>query len=513
MPAPRNKKKAECERRMDLIPCSAPDTGNYFCTWDSQCDHINTMKDRPEGFTSRDAMCEEFLFGKNGVLESFDGVRGDLIVVLDDGWDVPYRAKDTRVFGSLEADPERFPSLRGLPPAARLKKLSERVRAMGYRGLGLWVPTQTPSLVNGREIARTPDEERLYWEERARWCGEAGIVYIKADWGAHQGDADYCAMMTRCMRKYAPGVIMEHGLTGRPLFETEENGHAVPEGVRNYLRKVLPFCDRLRTYDVVHELKYASTVDRAAICLETARSVPESDAALNIEDTALIGAALGCSIGVMRHELEKKRKYLPLPPRPVSDSVRALRWQRIAPPFAAGGTPLEISSERLKDVWHCPERAPGFWPDVKKGDYYVTAPAAIARNMPLPEVTAEGEKPYVLCSVHPENGALCVAATPRAVGGELYAALPARVTVRGRSADAPIGVFGSFDSLTVLFDGPVGDRRVYAQDLNSGEALDVTDNVTLDGRGLTVPGGLLTRIGQPEEPGDAIPAVVIGLKV
>ena len=256
---------------MNLIPEQPQVTGNYFCTWDSQCDHMYTWKDRPADRSARDAMTEDFLFGKNGLLNSFQGIREDLIVVLDDGWDVPFGATDSRVFGSLEADVERFPSLRNLTPAQRLEALSNRIRALGYRGLGLWVPTQSPSLVNGRKITRTPDEERLYWEERARWCHDGGVLYLKADWGAHQGDAAYCAMMTDCMRKYAPGLSIEHGMTGRPLFESEKDGPAVSEKLEAYLEKVLPVSDYLRTYDVCHELKYASTVDRTAICLQAAQ--------------------------------------------------------------------------------------------------------------------------------------------------------------------------------------------------------------------------------------------------
>ena len=108
---------------MNLIPDKPRITGNYFCTWDAQCDHMYTWKDRPADRGARDAMNEDFLFGENGLLNSFDGVRADLTVVLDDGWDVPYGAKDSRIFGSLEADPERFPTLAGLAPAQRLRAL------------------------------------------------------------------------------------------------------------------------------------------------------------------------------------------------------------------------------------------------------------------------------------------------------------------------------------------------------------------------------------------------------
>lgn len=495
---------------MNLIPAIPQVTGNYFCTWDSQCDHMHTWKNRPAGLSSRDAMNEEFLFGENGLLNGFEGVREDLIVVLDDGWDVPYGAKDSRIFGSLEADPERFPSLAGLAPAERLRTLSDRIRALGYRGLGLWVPTQSPSLVNGKEITRTPEEERLYWEERAKWCRDGGVLYLKADWGAHQGDADYCAMMTACMRKYAPGLSVEHGFSGHPLFESEKDGPAVPAHEEAYLEKVLPVSDYLRTYDVCHELRYASTVNRAAICLKAAHAC-KADAVLNIEDTALIGAALGCSVGVMRHALEMKRKYLPLPPRPVAESAAALRWQRIAPPFAAGSGSLLISDERLRDVWRCPVRESGLWPDVPAGDYFVTAPAAIARNMPLPEVFAEGEKPYVLCSIHPDTGALCVAVTPRTFPDGIDQTPLAEIRVKGASPEKPVGIFGSFTTLTVEFSEPTEGCRAYAQNMLSDTAEDVTAFVRLSGGSLTVPGDLVRRIGAQKNGGNGLPAVVIQL--
>ena len=494
--------------KMNLIPAEPKVTGNYFCTWDSQCDHMYTWNERPKDRSARDAMCDDFLFGENGLLQSFEGVREDLIVVLDDGWDVPYGASDHRIFGSLEADPERFPALRDLSPAERLKNLSERIQAMSYRGLGLWVPAQSPSLTGGKESTRTPQEERLYWEERAGWCGEAGVLYLKVDWGAHSGDAEYRKMMTECMRKYAPGLSVEHAYVGHPLFE--KDGPEVPQERQEYLQKVLPVSDYLRTYDVCHELKYASTVDRAAICLKAAHAC-RSDAVLNIEDTALIGAALGCAVGVMRHDLEKKRKYVTLPPRLVSETAAALRWQRIAPPFAAGSTDLAVSGERLKDVWHCPKREPGLWPDVPQGDYYVTAPALIARNMPLPEVCADGDKPYVLCSIHPDNGALCVAITPRTFVEGVDLAPLADIRVKGGSPDKPVGLFGRFSSLAIEFEQPVENLRVYAQNLLCDAAVDVTAQVMLSGSRLTIPGNLMLTVGAPEDGDNGIPAIVLKL--
>lgn len=211
----------------------------------------------------------------------------------------------------------------------------------------------------------------------------------------------------------------------------------------------------------------------------------------------------------MRHDLERRRKYLPLPPRPVAESAAALRWQRIAPPFAAGKGELTISEERLKDVWRCPKRAPGLWPNVPEGDYHVTAPASIARNMPLPEVSGEGEKPYVLCSVHPDYGALCVAVTPRTLPEGIDLTLPADIKVRGAKADAPIGLFGRFSSLTVDFGKRIEGSRVYAQSMLSDTARDVTALVELSGSRLTVPGGLMTAVDAGADAENRIPAVVL----
>lgn len=496
---------------MNLIPERFFDTGNYFCTWDSQGNAMYLRNPYADSIPCRDAMCEEFLFGDGGLLNSFSGVRGDLIVVLDDGWDVPYGATDTRVFGSLEVDPERFPSLKNLSPAKRLKALNEKVVSLGYRGMGLWVPTQMPYLVDGKEVARTAKEERLHWEERARWCHEAGILYWKADWGKYQGDPQYAVMMSECVRKFAPNLKLEHGFVEYQLLESETSGYEPADWQKDYLKEVLPVDDYLRTYDVVHELKYASTVNRTAICLEAAAEIDGPCAVLNVEDTALIGAALGCSIGVMRHDFEKNGTYVPLPARPVSEIECALRWQRIAPPFSANIGKLEISKERLMDVWHCPERAANLWPSLPQGDYYVTAPSAISRNMPLPKVTAKGDKPYVVSSVHPENKALCVAVTPRSINGKIHLTPLAEISVKGGVASALLGVFGRFNTLSVEFDEEVENCRVFAQNMLSNTAQEVTGRVLLSGNMMTIGGDLMLQIGTPEDAESSIPAVVFKL--
>jgi hypothetical protein len=51
-------------------------------------------------------------------------------------------------------------------------------------------------------------------------------------------------------------------------------------------------------------------------------------------------------------------------------------------------------------------------------------------------------------------------------------------------APGPYGIFGSFTTLTLVFDRPLRGRRVIVQDLASDQALDVTNRVRIDCRSL-----------------------------
>jgi hypothetical protein len=148
---------------------------------------------------------------------------------------------------------------------------------------------------------------------------------------------------------------------------------------------------------------------------------------------------------------------------------------------------------------------------VSEGDYYVTAPAAVSRNMPLPKVEAAGEKPYVVCSAHPDSGALCVAVTPRTFGGQIDVTPPAVIQLKGSRASVPIGLFGSFASISIDFDEPVEGCRVVAQSLLSDMAQAVTDFVSLSGCRLSVPGDLMFRLGGAGDSTRSIPAIVLRL--
>ena len=112
---------------------------DYFCTWETQ-------RALWKGKTcERDNMNEEVLFGPNGWADLFPEARAGLVMVLDDGWDVPYGAvnKDDgyAAFGSLIPDAGRFPSLTG-STVSKLRQLRRRLEDRGWGGLGLWVAAQ-----------------------------------------------------------------------------------------------------------------------------------------------------------------------------------------------------------------------------------------------------------------------------------------------------------------------------------------------------------------------------------
>jgi len=96
----------------------------YWCTWDTQArtlrNHVVTGELNLPGGQGvpgvRDTMNEDMLFDTKGWTKLFPSFRGDLMFMIDDGWDVPYGVKGGQTgihsFESLIPDRERFPSLR-----------------------------------------------------------------------------------------------------------------------------------------------------------------------------------------------------------------------------------------------------------------------------------------------------------------------------------------------------------------------------------------------------------------
>ncbi len=493
--------------RLPIPPKSDAVTANYWCTWSSQsrfraaATHVEAPA-QPGSLTMqmRAMLTEDFLFGKLGLLAKyFDGVRSDLIVVLDDGWDVP--PVDPSVpphsdpFGSMVLFAEHFPSF-AVPgdPAESLKRLNHKIQSLGYKGLGLWVAPQIPRRKPGESF--TMADAAAHWTERAKWSARAGVKLWKVDWGYHCGSVEYRAMMTRLAKQYAPGLLVEHSLCQPPTSIPLEQraGNEQQKGRLDYIRAVLPHCDVFRTYDVVAAFSNALTIDRVAEVFAQRTHVADRTIAgiINIEDEMYIGAALGCSLGVMKHEAFRTLDAdKPAQTECAWDSViRAIRWQRIAPPFSVHTSENHASGEYLTDREEFHQTS---WPNLQ-GVHAASAPAALSRNCPLPRVTSAGEKPFVLASRHPD-GAFAIGTMPRTAPGRQSFTPPASVEADEVSADASIGVFGRFASLTLRFNRPIEGKRFYMQDLLSDEADEITHEVKVNGHVLTIPGEIITRIG------------------
>ena len=71
----------------------------------------------------------------------------------------------------------------------------------------------------------------------------------------------------------------------------------------------------------------------------------------------------------------------------------------------------------------------------------------------------------------------------------------AEVTLKVVSPDVPIGIFGHYKTLTLLFDSPLGNITVWGQDLAGDEARDITSEVTIEDNRLILPGELIARTG------------------
>ena len=91
-----------------FIPKNGEKSYDYFCTWQSQAD--SAKKKYGDVRDVRNALNSEFLFSEEGVLKNyFETGRENILVVLDDGWDVPYGLvprgfQDMHPFGSLQMD-------------------------------------------------------------------------------------------------------------------------------------------------------------------------------------------------------------------------------------------------------------------------------------------------------------------------------------------------------------------------------------------------------------------------
>jgi len=172
---------------------------------------------------------------------------------------------------------------------------------------------------------------------------------------------------------------------------------------------------------------------------------------------------------------------------------------------------VQLDDRVLTDDWQFKEgETGGDW--LVGHDVHQSAPARVSRGMPLPEVKAEGELPYVIASRNP-NGAISLATLPRASKDKgIYAPL-ADITLDVGAGGSPIGVFGPFRSLGLRLSHELGSRRLWAQDLAGDVPTDITPHVAIRGRTLMLPGNLINSVGRSAaSPGDiSNPGLVLKL--
>ena len=522
----------------DLVPAEPGTSPNYWCTWSAQSYMQGQGAKANEPLLYQVAsidkyaalqLNEENLFGANGWLKNFyQKVRGDLWVVLDDGWDLPVnRDLGYRNFSKL--DPEKFPSFKG-SIQENLVTLNKKVMACGWRGVGLWYRAYEPAIDAERKKSFKSEAEykKDFWRERLEWSKAAGIGYWKMDGG---GDEAAWKMMTDLADQFFPGLVMEHGNPSKdgPFNSYPGSGQVYPAYVEAGKREI-QYSEVLRLHDHSPQLGIPTMLGRLASILDAVKTKPAKTGYLNCEDEVFIAAVLGGTMGVMRSPMVGLRPgddpdiFLKGPrnlKQRMDEVVRAVRWQRIAPAFGAGVMETHVDAKMLVDSYKFP--AGEFWTSTE--DWATTyaspyacmnkvvaqgAPARVTRGLPLPEVTCAGEPPYVLASRNP-NGSVSIGTLGR-LSPERGCYFPeADVSLNIGRITGNIGIFGYYKSLTLVLDKPLGEFRIWAQDLAGDGAVDITSKVIVDGSKLVFPGELIKNIGlSATTPGDlSDPAMVV----
>lgn len=474
----------------NLVPARSPfGIVDYVCTWGTQAVVCGGGK------TVRDVLTDEALFGKNGWAYHFDEeIRKDLIFLLDDGWDLPLSKNgqdDRDHYGSFILDPMKFPGY-GRTYVDRLKTLSDKIKAAGWYGLGVWVCCQEDA------AHKTADGgwDENYWIDKILWSKASGICYWKNDWGDYAYTHPWRQFISDMANRYYPELIIEH-ITGDYGTNDPLGSGTCETRIENMLR-CASYSDVFRSYDVTEQLCVATTMDRVTRILKDIRILPgDHMGLLNCEDSAYLAAALGLSAGIMRSKLNGKGD--------LDEISRMVAWHRIAPPFDMSAYPNHVSDLNLTDAWHFTDDT---WDTtIQHKTVKQHSAAAVSRGIDLP--TAQGDEiPFLAASRNPVTGAVSIVTLRRTSEESANHPVYADISLNAGALTGPIGIFGVYSTLTLTFDRDITGLTVLAQDLKGDTAFDITDLVTVEGNTLTVCGELLKAVGteaasadDPSEPG------------
>jgi len=465
------------------IPNPSPD---YYCTWQTQQYYTN---DGGSG-AQRANIVETNMFGKlayQSWTDFYPNARADLYFVMDDSWDIPLTGDQAGYFGSLILNGERFPSYAkaGISNQDALKNLNATVKNKGWKGLGGWVCAQeAPGFINGM----SPQE---YWAERAKWANYSGFAYWKVDWGKKIYDYNFRKMLTDIAHQYAPNLTVENAQND----------------------SVIPVSDVFRTYDVPAILSIPMTMKKLKNTLAPFTAGNGYKGLVCAEDEVYIAAALGCTMGVMRHPMAGNLPNgKPDPSFPeihrniktkIDEVTRAVRWHRVAPAFAENAAETYIDSVKLKDSWNIENMSSEIeswwfesWTGFKKIGNVISesAPARISRGIPLPLVKPDenGDVPYVVAAKNP-NGAISVATLGRTVNRKYWTPMCDVTILSGKATT--FGIFGTYRNIIINTDLNLSKVLIKAQDLAGVQVKDITSGVKISKNKLTIPGYLITKTG------------------
>jgi hypothetical protein len=506
----------------NLVPDEASTAPNYWCTWYSQNYWIGYGTDLKnlQGVTNaaaREEINEQSLFNqKDGWATTYlPRGRQDYIFLIDHGWqtkDASKRIAGGPAFFNLITEEKDFPRYAKLEPKERLKQFNTDIKKLGWNSLGIW----TRGNINEQQA-----------QTFVEWSKHAGIRYWKIDGGDTRHFYSY-----KAKQKIYPELILEY-ITGaggniNPKWNQDLPSYPSVYEIGGSLQKSMLSCvkhsDVFRTYDASPLLMSVTTLRRVHDILKQTQQQPEYRAILNVQDDCNAAIGLGVLIASKRHPEMNQRTYKGrdlhhqlsgprLMQKRIDEAQRFGRWSRIAPAFPAGQGTYLSSNHELIDQCKFTE-----WDTWARNTYgkmvSQSAPAIMARNMPLPTVESDGEAPFVCATTYP-NGPTGIATEGRVTPGKKWFEPRAKVTVKIKDANQPIGIAGHYKELVLKFAGPIENlKHVWAQDLLSTEAEDIRPHVKIVGHSLSLPGEIIDRIGTAAAtPGDiSAPALVLRLE-
>jgi len=349
-------------------------------------------------------------------------------------------------------------------------------------------------------------------EEQARtfvkWSKYADVRYWKIDGGDTK---EFFAF--RAKQELFPELVLEY-VTGaggniNPKWDQDLPSYPSVYEIGGSLQKPMLNClkhsDVFRTYDASPLLMSVTTLRRVHDILKQSQQQPEYRAVLNVQDDCNIAIGLGVLVASKRHPEFNQRTYkgrdlhhqLSGPRRMqnrIDEVQRFGRWSRIAFAFPAGqGTYLASDTELID---RCQFTEWDTWASNTYGKMVSqSAPAIMARNMPLPIVQSDGTPPFVCATTYP-NGVAGIATEGRVSPEKKWMEPRATVTVKIKDASKSIGVVGHYEELVLDFAGSLdGVKHVWAQDLLANVSTDILSEVVIDRNSLTIPGKLIDRIG------------------